>query len=89
MKNDNFKSFEELIYNIQRGGEVEFVYNNKKYSITHVIEGNENQIHLLEHYNYDSLVIYKNPNEIGEYLINERKLKDIVTEIEVTFRCFL
>lgn len=88
MLNDNFKSIEELFDNVQRGGEVEFVYNNKQYSITHFREGQEKQIHVMEYYNYDSLVIYKSVNEIGEYTIESEKLKDIITKIEVTFRCF-
>ncbi|WP_034860770.1 hypothetical protein [Ruminiclostridium cellobioparum] len=88
MSNDNFKSIEELIDNVRRGGEVEFVYNNKQYSITHFGEGQEKQIQVMEFYNYDSLVIYKSANEISEYIIESEKLKDIITKIEVTFRCF-
>ena len=74
----------ELYDNIFRGGEIEFTYNDKQYSITHSDEG----IHVMEAYNYSSERIYQNSDEIGEYIIDGKKLKNILDNAEITFRCF-
>ena len=84
MKEENFKTLEELYDNISRGGEIEFTYNDKQYSITHSNKG----IHVMEAYNYSTEQIYTRPEEIGECLIGGEKLKDILDEMVVTFRCF-
>ena len=81
---DGFSSAEELYENLSRGGEVEFTYNGKAYSITHP----EGKITILEAYNYDTHKKYSRPEDVGEYPIGDKKLKDIVPEIKVTFRCF-
>ena len=73
---ERFKSYEELIENISRGGEVEFSYNGKKYSILPIHEG----IVVVEQYNDDSEVIYKDLRDIGEYKIGDEYLKDIYKE---------
>ncbi|MBE6899476.1 MAG: hypothetical protein E7479_02255 [Ruminococcaceae bacterium] len=75
---------EELYDNISRGGEIEFNYNNKHYSITHIEQG----IIVMEAYNDDSEQIYSQSEEVGEYIIQGKKLKDILDEIIITFRCF-
>ena len=51
----------ELYNNIARGGEIEFTYANKNYSITHSKKG----IHVMEFYNYSTEKIYQNPTDIG------------------------
>ena len=74
----------ELYDNISRGGEIEFTYNDKQYSITHSNEG----IHVMEAYNYSTEIVYQSPGEIGEYIIDGEKLKDFFVNVEITFRCF-
>jgi hypothetical protein len=78
----NFESYEELTENLSRGGEVEFEYKGKQYSITHVNEG----VHVMEFYNYDSAMIYKNREDVGEYQIEGEYLRDIVPKLNITFR---
>lgn len=82
--NESFKNMEELCENITRGGEIEFQYKNKCYTITH----SKNGIHVMEAYNYDTEKIYSNAEQIGEYIVCGKKLEEIVTEIKVIFRCF-
>jgi len=74
----------ELYDNISRGGEIEFHYGNKQYSITHSSEG----IHVMEKYNYSTEQIYQRADEIGEYCISGKKLKELFANVEITFRCF-
>ena len=81
---ERFKSYEELVENVSRGGEVEFSYNGKKYSILPIHEG----IVVTEQHNDDSEVIYKDPRDIGEYKIDDEYLKDIIKKAEILFRCF-
>lgn len=74
----------ELYDNISRGGEIEFTYKDKQYSITHSNEG----IHVMEVYNYLTERTYQSSYEIGEYIIDGEKLKDFFDNVEITFRCF-
>ncbi|MBQ8526597.1 MAG: hypothetical protein IJ460_07780 [Clostridia bacterium] len=74
----------ELYDNISRGGEIEFTYKDKQYSITHSNEG----IHVMEAYNYLTERTYQSSYEIGEYIIDGEKLKDFFDNVEITFRCF-
>lgn len=74
----------ELFDSLSRGNEIEFIYKNKKYSITHSTEG----IHVMEAYEYSTEKIYKLPKEVGEYSVEEKKLKDFFSQAEITFRCF-
>lgn len=82
--NKGFLSIDELIDNISRGGEVEFEYRNKKYSITHTSEA----IHVMEFNNYNTLKVYNSAKEIISYRIGEERIKDLLDKIKVTFRCF-
>ena len=70
--------------NISRGGEVEFEYDGKQYSITHSEEG----IHVMQFNNYSTEKVYKVPYEIIAYQINGKSLDTILSELTVTFRCF-
>jgi len=79
-----FMNIKELYNNISRGGEIEFTYKNKNYSITHSEEG----IHVMEEYNYLTEKIYQHPEEIGNYCIDGEKLVDFFGQVEITFRCF-
>lgn len=85
---DKFDSIQELYENIRRGGEVEFTYDGKEYSITHSEINSEEKIYVMEQNNYDSLIIFYSADEIGKYCIGTKRLEDIVTKVQVTFRCF-
>ena len=85
MKYDNnFNDKNDLIDALNRGCEVEFLYNEKQYSITHVDVG----ICILEFYNEDSLRIYSDATQAVEHIIDGKKLKDILKEMKIIDRSF-
>ena len=82
--NDNFESVEEFIDFLNRGGEVEFRFNNRIYSITH---GNKN-LYFIEQYNALSEQMFSSIDELLDYKIENYKMYDIITVIEPFFRTF-
>ena len=85
MKYDNnFYDERDLIDCLNRGCEVEFLYNDKKYSITHAEEG----ISIIEFYNEESEKTYSNAEQALEYEIEGKILKDIISEMKVIDRSF-
>lgn len=81
---DMFKSLEEFIDNMQRGGEIEFFYKNQKYSITRP----QGKICFIKIGDEFSEKFFDNIDSFLEYKIDETKIKDIATVIEPYFRCF-
>ena len=81
---DKFDSLDEFIDNINRGGEIEFIFNEKEYSISH----SKSSISFIEQGKKDSLRNFKNVNELLEYKVDNQKISDIVTLIQPLFRCF-
>jgi hypothetical protein len=86
IKNDNekFDSLDEFIDNLSRGGEIEFIYKDKKYSITHP----DGKLSFIEQYNEESLRYFNSIQELLDFSIEGDKIKDIVTIIQPFFRCF-
>ena len=85
MKYDNnFNNSHDLVDCLKRGCEVEFLYNNKKYSITHANEG----ISVMEFYNEDSEKTYSDAKKVLEYEIDGKLLKDIIPEMKIIDRSF-
>ena len=85
MKYDsNFYDERDLVDCLNRGCEVEFLYNDKKYSITHTDEG----ISITEFYNEDSEKTYSNAEKALEYEIDGKFLKDIIFEMKIIDRSF-
>lgn len=82
---NNFYDEQDLIEALKRGCEVEFIYNEKKYSITHLSNG---EIIIGEFYNSDSESIYDDVRQVLEYKIGDKKLKDIITKMKVIERSF-
>lgn len=80
----HYESIERMCEEINRGGEIEFCYQNKRYSITHV----NDKICIIEFNNYKTEVQYDNCYDIINYMIKGKKLKDIFFEIEIVFSCF-
>ena len=82
---NNFFDTQDLIEALKRGCEVEFLYKRKKYSITHL---EDEKIIIGEFYNSDSVKIYTDASQALEYEIGDKKLKDIITEMNVIDRSF-
>ena len=85
MKYDNsFFNERDLLDCLSRGCEVEFLYNNKKFSITHTDEG----ISVTEFHNSDSEKTYSDAKKVLEYEIDGRTLKDIISKMKIIDRSF-
>lgn len=85
MKYDNnFLDDRDLVDSLNRGCEVEFLYNGKKYSITHTDE----EISIIEFYNEDSEKTYSDAEKALEYEIDGKTLKEIIPEMKITDRSF-
>lgn len=83
-ENEMFENLDEFIKNISRGGEVEFIYKEEKYSITHM----SGMIIFIKIGDDSTIREFKNTDELIDYKIEGKKIKDIVTEIQPYFRCF-
>lgn len=81
---NSFIDEEDMKDCLDRGCEVEFVYDKKKYSITH----SEGNICICEFYNEASEMIYPDASKALAYDINGKKLKDIICEMKILFRSF-
>jgi len=80
-----FNSYEEFIDFCNRGGELEFIYNGSTYWTTMP----RDRIRLIyEVNNQESDKEYNSPEEMLEYEIEGKKLKDILFDIEVLDRSF-
>ena len=85
MKYDNnFYDDRDLVDCLNRGCEVEFLYNDKKYSITHTSKG----ISVIEFYKEDSEKTYLDAKTVLEYEIERKSLKDIIPEMKIIDRSF-
>lgn len=85
MKYDNnFYDDRDLVDCLNRGCEVEFLYNDKKYSITHTSKG----ISVIEFYKEDSEKTYLDAKTVLEYEIEGKSLKDIIPEMKIIDRSF-
>ena len=80
--NDNFVDADEFVDCVSRGGEVEFIFDNKKYSITH----GESKIYVMEAYNEKSEKIYDNAVAVLSYHIGDKTISDILEDMKITFR---
>ena len=69
---------------IKRGGEVEFIYKGKAYSITHSADS----LFVMEAYNEKSEKQFLTARGALEYNLGEKKLKDVLLDIDITFRTF-
>ena len=87
---ESFVNFDELKSNIERGGEIEFIYHGKHFSITHFEENGQHKVSLMQAYNYDSEKVYDiaEISNIGEFLLDGQKLKNVISDCQITFRCF-
>lgn len=65
-----------------RGGEVEFVWKDKIYSITHT----DSKISISEVFKQETERLYNIADEALEFKVDGVRLRDIITEVEVTNR---
>lgn len=79
---DNFNDINDLIDSIKRGGEVEFLYKDKQYGITHIPKG----VAIYEFNNTKTEKVYSQAEELAQHIIGEDVLCDIVADIKITFR---
>ena len=87
-----FDSYDEFLNNISHGGEIEFSYNKKKYTLTHGADNDGCHLVFFGVANSDKIGEYRIENNnfdiIGNLKLNGKIIKDIVTEFDVYFRCF-
>ena len=82
---NNFYDERDLVEHLDRGCEVEFLYEGKQYSITHINKG----VIIGEFYNEESERIYPITLDILNYKINDTTtLKDIIDDMKVIDRSF-
>ncbi len=82
---NNFLSEIDMIECLERGCEVEFLYNTKKYSITHTPS---DEISVIEYGNIDSEKTYSNAKDAMTYPIGDKYLKDIINDMKIIDRSF-
>ena len=75
---------QELYENLSHGGEIEFEYKGKHYSITHI----NGRIHIMEQYNDLSEQFFVHPEEVGDYHIGNSLLREIFQDAHILFKCF-
>ncbi len=78
-----FRSIEEFEYCIKKGGEVEFTYNQKTYSITF-----PDGIICLTYVDEESEKIFDNIDELMKTHIEGKSLRELSTIIEIYYRGF-
>lgn len=81
---NNFYDEHDFIECLSRGCEVEFLYNEKRYSITHTGSG----ISVIEFYNPDSERTYESVNELLCHKFGVKMLKEILPDMKIIDRSF-
>ena len=81
---NNFSNIEDFMDCLNRGCEVEFIYRNKIYSITH----DQKKIIVYEVNNESSEKEYDDSIAALKYQIDDKFLADILSEMKITFRTF-
>lgn len=89
---EKFENFDEMVENISRGGEIQFEYHGLKYTIAHILIQKNKDVFYIYEVASKKETIYEIENGnyavLGEYLIDGRKLRNIVNELTINFRCF-
>ena len=82
---NNFSCEKDMVDCLNRGCEVEFLFHEKKYSITHLEDG---KILISEFYHLGSEKIYTDASQALEYEIDGKSLKEIIPEMKIIDRSF-
>ena len=78
----NFKTISDFKWCMKQGGEVEFEWNGKEYSITHP----EGMINICESSTEENEKNYKTADEALEYMIDGQRLREIIIKVKVLDR---
>ena len=76
---NKFETISDFKWCIKRGGEVEFEWNNKDYSITHP----DGLIYIGEKYKEETAKEYETAEEALDHIIDGQKLREIITQVKV------
>ncbi len=79
---DKFPTVSEFKWCINDGGEVEFIWKGKPYSITHP----DGKISICQGNRYSDAVDVDKADELLDYLLGEDKLRDVITQVDVLYR---
>ena len=80
---NRFKTISDFKWCMLRHGEVAFEWQGKDYSITHRTSG---EIGISEAYRQETEKLCKDADEVLEYLVDGIRLREIITQVEVTDR---
>jgi len=86
MDDFNFRSEEEFIDCFNRGCEFVFKYNEKKYCIMPYASETKDKISISDAYTEENEVFFNTPKEALEYHIDNKRLGDILLDMEVLDR---
>jgi len=78
-----FKTISEFKWCMHCGGEVAFVWKEKRYSITHRASG---EIGISEARKQETEILCKDADEVMEYLVGGTRLREIIKQVNVTMR---
>lgn len=81
---DKFESIGEFVSNIERGGEIAFVFHNQIYSITH----HDDKVSISRAYDESTDQGFYSVGELLEYEIEGKKIVDLITDLEICDRQF-
>ncbi len=76
---NRFVTISDFKWCMQQGGEVDFEWKNKRYSITHRAFG----ISISEANKQETEKICKDADEVLEYMVGEDRLRDVITKVTV------
>lgn len=82
LEENRFKTISDFEDCMVRGGEVEFEFNERVFGITHDYD----KIAIYEAYKQETEKLCKNVDEVLEYIIDDIRLRDIITEVKVWAR---
>ena len=80
---NRFKTISEFKWCLYCGGEIAFSWHGKEYSVTHRDTG---EIGITEAYKQETEKLCKDADEVLDVLIDGMKLREIITQAEVTER---
>ena len=79
---NRFKTLSDFKWCMRYHGDVEFICNQKTFSIVHP----QNGILITQAYKQETEKLCDNADEVLEYVIDGTRLRDVITEVEVTDR---
>ncbi len=79
IEENKFETISDFKWCVDNGGEVEFEYNDIVYHITHI----ENGICIYEAFKPETEMICDTAEEILEYIIEGKKLREIIKDVIV------